>query len=153
MTASRKIYISFNRQKTKSSKRGSLGIITYFTIVDRNVINIPINLLQLIDVYTSEQLAKAITLTLTTYSITLLKLGYFVLNNASNNNTAIAALAYTFDFIPFYQRLRCGPYTLNLPSQIIIFSKDKGAYNYASGNLGNKEEFCKSSVRIGRLVY
>jgi hypothetical protein len=48
----------------------------------------------------------------------------FVLDNA--NDTAVAALARTFDFIPFHRRLRCGPHTLNLVGQMIIFGKDKG---------------------------
>jgi hypothetical protein len=64
-----------------------------------------------------------------------------VLNNASNNNTAVAALTRSFNFILSYQRLRCGPYTLNLVSQIIIFGRDKGAYNNGSSNLDNKEKF------------
>jgi hypothetical protein len=71
-------------------------------MLDRNVNNIPINLLQLIGAYTSKRLAKAIALTLPNYSITLLKLGYFILINASNNNTTIAALTYTFSFISSY---------------------------------------------------
>jgi hypothetical protein len=53
----------------------------------------PIDLLQLVGAYIGERLAKVITSTLTTYSITAKNIGYFVLNNASNNNTAVAALA------------------------------------------------------------
>jgi hypothetical protein len=102
---------------------------------------LPINLPQLTGAHTSKRLAKVITLTLTNYSITLAKLSYFVLDNASNNNTAVAALARSFNFILSYWRLRCSPYTLNLVSKIIIFSRDKGAYDNASGNLDNKERF------------
>jgi hypothetical protein len=50
------------------------------------------------------------------YRITLANVGYFVLNNASNNNTAVAALALAFRLTPSYRRLRFGPYTLNLVS-------------------------------------
>jgi hypothetical protein len=77
---------------------------------------LPIDLPQLIGAYTSKRLAKVVTLTLINYGITPAKLGYFVLNNASNNNTAVAALARSFSFILSYRRLRCGPYTLNLVS-------------------------------------
>jgi hypothetical protein len=59
----------------------------------------PINLPQLVGAYTGKQLAKVITLTLTTYGITADNVGYFVLNNASNNDTAVAALARQFNFI------------------------------------------------------
>jgi hypothetical protein len=54
----------------------------------------PINLLQLVGAYTGERLAKVITSTLTTYGITAENVGYFMLNNASNNNTAVTALTY-----------------------------------------------------------
>jgi hypothetical protein len=118
-----------------------MDIVAYFATVDRDVLNIPINLPQLIGAHTGERLTKAITLTLTTYSITLLKLGYFVLDNTSNNNTTITTLACTFDFVLFYRRLRCGPHTLNLVSQMIIFGRDKGAYDHPSGSLDNEEEF------------
>jgi hypothetical protein len=53
----------------------------------------PINLPQLTSAYTGERLAKVVILTLTTYSITADNIGYFMLNNASNNNTTVAALA------------------------------------------------------------
>jgi hypothetical protein len=92
-TACSKIYISFNGWTTKGGKRGFLGIVTYFATVDSIVVNMPIDLLQLVGAYTGKRLAKVITSTLTTYSITAKNVGYFVLNNASNNNTAVTALA------------------------------------------------------------
>jgi hypothetical protein len=48
------------------------------------------------------------------FYITALKLGYFVLNNASNNNTAIATLGHEYGFLSSYCRLRYGAYTINL---------------------------------------
>lgn len=112
--ASSKIHISFNGWTTKGGKRGYLGIVAYFATADGDVVDIPIDLPQLIGAYTGERLAEVVTLTLITYGITPAKLGYFVLDNASNDNTAVAALARSFDFIPSHRRLRCGPYTLNL---------------------------------------
>jgi hypothetical protein len=58
----------------------------------------PINLLQLVGAYIGKQLAEVITSTLTTYGITAENVGYFMLNNASNNDTAVAALARQFNF-------------------------------------------------------
>jgi hypothetical protein len=40
--------------------------------------------------------------------------GYFVLDNASNNDTTVAALARHVNFTTAHRRLRCGPHTLNL---------------------------------------
>ena len=84
----------------------------------------PINLPQLTGAYTGERLAEVVTLTLTTYGITADNVGYFVLDNASNNNTTVAALARHFNFTTPHRRLCCGPYTLNLISQMIIFRSD-----------------------------
>jgi hypothetical protein len=63
---------------------------------------LPINLPQLIGAYTSKRLTEVITLILKNYSITLAKLSYFVLNNASNNDTAVATLTRSFNFILSY---------------------------------------------------
>jgi hypothetical protein len=49
------------------------------------------------------------------YRITLDTLGYFILNNASNNNTIIAVVAREFsNFNSTQYRLRYSSYTINL---------------------------------------
>jgi hypothetical protein len=149
--ASSKIHISFDGWTTKGGKRGYLGIVAHFATADGDVLDIPIDLPQLIGAHTGERLAEAITLTFTTYGITPLKLGYFVLDNASNNNTAVAALARTFDFIPSHRRLRCGSHALNLVGQMIIFGRDKGAYDHPSGSLDEEEEFSQEWRKDGPL--
>ena len=76
----------------------------------------PIDLPQLAGSHTGEAIASTLIYTLEVYGITRDKLDYFVLDNATNNNTAIAALARVYDFDATHQRLCCGPYTLNLIS-------------------------------------
>ncbi|KAG9388993.1 hypothetical protein A1F94_001886 [Pyrenophora tritici-repentis] len=63
------------------------------------------------------------------YSIGSDKLGYFVLDNAANNDTAVSSLAHAYDFNAAHRRLRCGPHTLNLIGQAIIFGSNQEAYN------------------------
>jgi hypothetical protein len=63
---------------------------------------LPINLLQLVGAYTSEAITETIVKTLKAYSITYNKLGYFVLNNAANNNTAIAVITCVYNFNTTY---------------------------------------------------
>jgi hypothetical protein len=149
--ASSKIHISFDGWTTKGRKRGLLGIVAHFATVDRDVVDLPIDLPQLTGAHTSERLAEVVTSTLTSYSITPAKLSYFVLDNASNNDTTVAALARSFDFIASYRRLRCGPHTLNLVGKMIIFSRDKGAYDNASSNLDDKERFLQEWRKDGPL--
>jgi hypothetical protein len=113
--------------------------------------DLPIDLPQLAGAYTSEAIAETIVKTLEAYSITRDKLGYFVLNNAANNNTVIAAIARAYNFNAAYRRLCCGPHTLNLVSQAVIFSADKEAYNNVAKQL-NTEEVCMQEWRKQGLL-
>lgn len=54
------------------------------------------------------------------FEITVGKLGYFVLDNAHNNNTTIDMIASQMGFRATERRLRCGPYTLNLIGQRLL---------------------------------
>src|SRR6266478_3921021 len=56
------------------------------------------------------------------------KVGYFVADNAGNNNTCINALAKEFDFNAKEQQLCCAAYILNLVAQTVLFSKDKESF-------------------------
>jgi hypothetical protein len=109
-----KIHISFDGWSTKGGKRGFFGIVAYFADASGVIRDLPIDLLQLAGAYTGEAILTAIIKTLKVYGITRDKLGYFVLDNAANNDTAIAALSRVYDFDATYRRLRCGPHTLNL---------------------------------------
>ncbi|KAI1664628.1 hypothetical protein L13192_10747 [Pyrenophora tritici-repentis] len=100
----------------------------------------PIDLPQLTGAHTGERLDEVVTLTLTTYGITADNVGYFVLDNASNNDTTVAALARHFNFTTAHRRLRCGPHTLNLIGQIIIFGSDQAAYDNTAGVTTSVEE-------------
>jgi hypothetical protein len=66
------------------------------------------------------------------YGITHDTPGYFVLNNATNNDTAIAAVTCVYDFNTTYQRLCYDPHKLNLIGQAIIFGADRETYNNAA---------------------
>ena len=107
--------------------------MAHFATVDGDLVDMPIDLPQLTGAHTGERLAEVVTLTLTTYGITADNVGYFVLDNASNNNTTVAALARYFNFTTAYRRLRCGPHTLNLIGQMIIFGSDQAAYDNTAG--------------------
>jgi hypothetical protein len=132
-TARSKIYISFDGWTTKGGKRGFLGNVPHFATVDGIVVDMSIDLPQFVGAHTCERLAEVITLTLTTYGITADNVGYLVLDNSSNNDTAVAALARQFNFTAASRRLRCGPHTLNLVGQMIIFGSDQSAYDSAAG--------------------
>jgi hypothetical protein len=79
-----------------------------------NLQDLPITLPQLIGAHSGERLAEGILKTLDLFSINARTLGYFVLNNASNNNLAVLAIARKIGFSVTNRCLRCGLHTLNL---------------------------------------
>ncbi|KAJ0130912.1 Uncharacterized protein HZ326_25989 [Fusarium oxysporum f. sp. albedinis] len=54
--------------------------------------------------------------------------GYFVLDNAGNNNTGVEALGRMFGFHPSKPRLRCTAHIVNLVATQIMYSKDLRAF-------------------------
>jgi hypothetical protein len=108
------VHISFDRWITKGSKRGFFSIVAHFIDSCGIVCDVTINLPQLLGAYLGDRIADCVKKTLQAFCITALKLGYFVLDNASNNNTAIATLGYRYNFLSSYRRLCCSAYTINL---------------------------------------
>ncbi|KAI1679452.1 Dimer-Tnp-hAT dimerization containing protein [Pyrenophora tritici-repentis] len=98
-----------------SKKRAPLGEIH----------DLPIALPQLKGAYTSKAIATAVIATLRIYKITLDTLGYFVLNNASNNDTTIAAA--------------------------LLFGNNKDAYDNAAKHIDDEEAFIAAWRKHGAL--
>jgi hypothetical protein len=79
--------------------------------------------------HSGENMAEIVYSTLQRFGVGPRTVGYFVLDNASNNDTAIASLAQKMSFNAAYRRLRCGPHTLNLIGQTLLWGKDGDAYD------------------------
>ncbi|KAK1914222.1 hypothetical protein P3342_007468 [Pyrenophora teres f. teres] len=114
--AASKIHVSFNSWTTKGGKKGYLGIIAHFVNRLSKLIDLPIALPQLMGPHSGENMVEIV------YS-------YFVLDNAYNNDTTITALASKFGFNAAHRRLRCGPHTLNLIGQTLLWGVDGDAYD------------------------
>ncbi|KAI1522719.1 hypothetical protein PtrSN002B_012148, partial [Pyrenophora tritici-repentis] len=124
-----KIYISFDGWTTKGGKRGFFGVVAHFADADGTIRDLPIALPQLTGAHTGERIAEVVGNIIDVFGITRSQLGYFVLDNAYANDTAVTKLAQRFEFTASHHRLRCGPHTLNLVGQMIIFGFDKDAYD------------------------
>jgi hypothetical protein len=147
-----KIHISFDGWTTKGGTRGFFGIVAHFATSSGKIHDLPIALPQLTGAHTGEAIATAVVATLRAYLITSEKLGYFVLDNASNNDTAIAAVAREFDnFEATERRLRCGPHIINLIGQALLFGKDKDAYDNAEEQMLEEETFMQQWRKNGAL--
>jgi hypothetical protein len=95
--AAGKIRISFGGWMIAGGNREFFGIVASFADAFRGTRDLPIYLLQLAGAYTSEAILSTIIRTLKVYSVTRSKLGYFVLDNAANNDTVIAALSRVYN--------------------------------------------------------
>ncbi|KAG9375815.1 Dimer-Tnp-hAT domain containing protein [Pyrenophora tritici-repentis] len=147
-----KIHIIFDGWTTKGGTRGFFGIVAHFATSSSKINDLPIALPPLTGAHTGEAIATAVTATLRAYGITSDTLGYFVLDNASNNDTAIAAVAREFgNFEATERRLRCGPHTINLIGQALLFGKDKDAYNNATEQVLEEEMFMQQWRKNGAL--
>ena len=74
-------------------------------------------------------------LLLTRFGITESNLGWFVLDNAPNNDTTLVELTRTLKFDPKKRHLRCIGHVLNLIAEQYLFGQDsstfKGEYKVA----------------------
>ncbi|KAA8616519.1 hypothetical protein PtrV1_09820 [Pyrenophora tritici-repentis] len=129
-----KIHISFDGWTTKGGKRGFFRIVAHFATA------------------ASEAIAAVVIQTLREFGITPNQLGYFVLDNASNNDTAIAAIARDYGgFDSIHHRLRCSPHTINLIGQALLFGDDKDSYNNVAEQLRTEELYMREWRRHGQL--
>ncbi|PWO19726.1 SnoaL-4 domain containing protein, partial [Pyrenophora tritici-repentis] len=96
--AASKIHISFDGWTVKGGKRGFFGIVAHFATAKGDLRDVAINLPQLLGAYTSDRIANCVAETLQKFNITAQNVGYFMLDNAFNNDTAIATLRAKFSF-------------------------------------------------------
>jgi hypothetical protein len=97
-----------------------LGVVAHYVDSHGNLQDLPIALPQLTGAHSGEKMAEVVSQTLQQFSINARTVGYFVLDNANNNDSAVAAIAQKMDFDATYRRIRCGPHTLNLIGQVLL---------------------------------
>jgi len=68
------------------------------------------------------------------------KIGYFMADNASNNDAALALLAQQMELNPVKQRLRCSGHIINLVCKAILYGVDNDAINEAIHGADNDDE-------------
>ena len=105
--------------------------------------DLPIALPQLSGAHTGERIAQTIQEILLRFRVARNKVGYFVLDNAANNNTAVEALATVYRFNAAERRLRCSPHTINLVGQTVIFRVDRDAFNNKQSQHAIEEQYLK----------
>lgn len=149
--AESQIHISFDGWTSKGGKRGFFAVVAHYTNKDAEIVDLLIALLQVVGAHTGEAIADAVAAILQYFNIGRSKLGYFVLDNAANNNTAVNKLAATYNFNSTNRRLRCACHILNLIGQTIMFGRDTDAYNNEPENIKEEEYYMREWRKDGPL--
>jgi hypothetical protein len=134
-----KIHINFDGWTTKGGKRTFLGVVAHY--VDSKVRDVPIALPQLTGAHSREMMAEVVIATLQDFGINTQSIGYFVLDNASNNGRTVEVSAHKYGFNATHQRLRCGPHMLNLVGQTLLWGKDGDAFDNDARELNDERDF------------
>jgi hypothetical protein len=139
------IHLSFDGWTTKSGKKGFLSIVAHYVTAAGELRDLPIALPQLTGSYSGERIGEIVLTTLQSFSISADKASYFILNNATNNDTTINFLARKLKFNKLYCCLRCGPHTLNLIGQVLLWGRKAEAFNNkcTTSNLNKETQLIK----------
>lgn len=129
------IHVSFDNWTSTGGKLSLTGICVHMMDVHGVVQDFVLGLPELHGQHSGVNIAGVVAATLTNFGINKESVGYFVLDNAYNNDTAIASLADLYGFETPERRLRCCCHILNLGAQVIIWGKDRNAYENDGGNL------------------
>jgi type IV pilus biogenesis protein CpaD/CtpE len=126
---------------TKGGKHGFLGVVAHYVDSKAELRDVLIALPQLTGAHSGEMMAKVVIATLQNFGINVQSIGYFVLDNASNNDCTVKVLAYKYGFNATHQCLRCGSHTPNLVGQTLLWGKDGDAFDSNARELNNKRNF------------
>jgi hypothetical protein len=87
------------------------------------------------------------------FGITSKNLGYFVLDNASNNDTTLVELSKKLDFVPEQQRLWCTSHVFNLIAEAYLFGQDAKSFDDDFKKAGPRErrKLWRDRGELGKL--
>jgi hypothetical protein len=146
-----KIHISFDGWTTKGGKRGFLGVVTHYVNSAGDLVDLPIALPQLTGAHTGEKIAGIISKTLQQFGINSRTIGYFMLDNATNNDAAVLRIAEQMGLNATHRRLRCGAHTLNLIGQALLWGNNNDAYDNDSSEAAVESELLRNWREDGPL--
>lgn len=121
-----KVHISFDLW-TSRSLYAFCGINVHFLDSEHRYRTFLLGLPRHLGDHSGVNIAETISKTIAHFGLQE-RLGCFITDNASNNDTAIQALAQEFGFNPFHRRLRCAGHILNLVARALLFGKDPDAF-------------------------
>ncbi len=101
-----------------------LGVVAHFLTVDTYELKTLLLALPEIKVHSREEQDRVLAEVLNDYGIDAEKLGWFVLDNASNNDTALSELLKSILFDLLKKRLRCAGNIINLAANAFPYCQN-----------------------------
>ena len=117
-----KIHITFDGW-TSRHQLSLLGVNCFFVDKDWQHRTLLLAIPAICGRHTGDNLANEVAEVLAEWDIQSDRLGYMVLDNANNNNTAMVALGNEFGFEPEERRLRCLGHVIHLAVKKLIFGE------------------------------
>lgn len=103
------------------------GIVAHFLGADYQPRTLLLALPEQKDAHTGDNIASHVARIIEEFKIEG-NLGYFVLDNATNNNTCMEALGKRYNFKVPYRRLRCAGHVINLIARALLFGQDPDSF-------------------------
>lgn len=114
------ISISFDVWTTNSDLF-LLGVVLYFFTGGTHELKTLLLPLPEIKNHSEEEQARVLAEALDNYGIEADRLGWFVLDNASNNDTALSELSKSISFDPQKKQLRCAGHMINFAANAFLY--------------------------------
>lgn len=116
-----KIHLSSD---TWTSKEGTnyVAVVAHFLDKKNKLQTALLNLWPLKGPYTGENIAKVLSTVIESYDIPA-TVGFFIIDNANNNDTCIKELAKQYPTVTQQSRLRCVGHILNLIVKALLFGQ------------------------------
>lgn len=112
--------------------RSFLAIVAHFIDLERRQLRKALLALRELEgAHSGEAIAEVFLHVVDLYGLRH-KVGYFTLDNASNNDTMIRAVAEVCKFDAAHRRLRCNGHIINLAVQAFLFGRNKDASDEAT---------------------
>jgi len=120
------IHLAFDGARTRN-RHALFGITAAYRDVNNNPQKVVLGAPEVVDRHTGDNIAAEIIDVIRTYGIED-KVGYFTLDNATNNDAAMEAIGKELGFSALERRVRCIGHVINLVVKALLFGPDAEAF-------------------------
>jgi hypothetical protein len=121
-----KVHIAFDGWRSRN-RHAMYGIVCFFLDSESRAQKLVLGIPEIVERHTGKNIAVHVLDIIASYEISS-KLGYFTLDNAANNDTAMDTIGTALEFKGRSRRVRCFGHILNLVCKQLLFGHDADAF-------------------------